>query len=100
MDGPWSYAAFKTANGEVIGKTVAHHTRQEFVAFFAQVVANQPADKEIHIIADNLSAHKSARVEGFLHAHPTVHRHYTPAYSSWLNQVELCFAKIERDVIV
>jgi transposase len=26
--------------------------------------------------------------------------HFTPTYSSWLNQVELWFAKIERDVIV
>jgi transposase len=25
--------------------------------------------------------------------------HYTPTYSSWLNQVELRFAKIESDVI-
>jgi len=25
--------------------------------------------------------------------------HFTPTYSSWLNQVELWFAKIQRDVI-
>lgn len=25
--------------------------------------------------------------------------HFTPMYSSWLNQVELWFGKIERDVI-
>ena len=93
------YAAFNTASGEVIGKTVARHTSQEFVAFLTQVVANQPAGKEIHIIADNLSAHKTARVHEFLSAHPNVHLHYTPTYSSWLNQVELWFAKIERDVI-
>ena len=31
--------------------------------------------------------------------HPRVHAHYTPTYSSWLNQVELWFAKIERDCI-
>jgi transposase len=60
--------------------------------------ANQPAGKEIHIIADNLSAHKTARVQQFL-THANVHIHYTPTYSSWLNQVELWFAKIERDVI-
>jgi transposase len=28
-----------------------------------------------------------------------VRLHYTPTYSSWLNQVELWFSKIERDVI-
>lgn len=93
------YAAFNTRSGEVLGKTVARHTSQEFVAFLTQVVANQPAGKEIHIIADNLSAHKTARVQEFLRIHPNLHLHYTPTYSSWLNQVELWFAKIEREVI-
>ena len=35
----------------------------------------------------------------FLAAHTNVHLHFTPTYSSWLNQVELWLAKIERDVI-
>ncbi len=93
------YAALNTKSGEVVGKTAAHHTSQEFVAFLAELVANQPRGKEIHIIADNLSAHKTGRVEQFLAAHPKLHLHYTPTYSSWLNQVENWFAKIERDVI-
>src|SRR6202795_5002242 len=93
------YAALNTRSGEVIGKTAAHHTSQEFVAFLAEVVANQPRGKAIHLIADNLSAHKTKRVEQFLAAHPKVHLHYTPTYSSWLNQVENWFARIERDVI-
>jgi transposase len=93
------YAALNTRNGEVVGKTAARHTSQEFVAFLAEVVANQPRGKEIHLIADNLSAHKTKRVEQFLVAHPKVHLHYTPTYSSWLNQVENWFARIERDVI-
>jgi len=93
------YAALNTRNGEVVGKTAARHTSQEFVAFLAELVANQPRGKEIHLIADNLSAHKTKRVEQFLAAHPKVHLHYTPTYSSWLNQVENWFARIERDVI-
>jgi transposase len=72
---------------------------QEFVAFLAEVVANQPRGQEIDLIADNLSAHKTKRVTQFLAAHPKVHLHFTPTYSSWLNQVENWFARIERDVI-
>jgi transposase len=93
------YAALNTKSGTVVGKTAARHTSQEFVAFLADLVANQPRGKEIHMIADNLSAHKTKRVEQFLAAHPKVHLHYTPTYSSWLNQVENWFARIERDVI-
>ena len=93
------YAALNTKSGTVVGKTAARHTSQEFVAFLADLVANQPRGKEIHMIADNLSAHKTKRVEQFLAAHPKVHLHYTPTYSSWLNQVENWFARIEREVI-
>lgn len=93
------YAAFNTKTGEVLGKTAARHTSAEFVAFLADIVANQPRGKEIHVIADNLSAHKTKAVAEFLVTHPKVHMHFTPTYSSWLNQVELWFAKIERDVI-
>src|SRR5215469_8194550 len=53
------YAAFNTRTGKVLGKTAARHTSAEFVAFLTDIVVNQPAAKEIHVIADNLSAHKT-----------------------------------------
>src|SRR5439155_1459850 len=93
------YAAFNTKTGEVLGKTAARHTSAEFVAFLTDIVVNQPATQEIHVIADNLSAHKTKQVSEFLDRHANVHLHFTPTYSSWLNQVELWFARIERDVI-
>jgi transposase len=93
------YAAFNTRTGAVLGKTAQRHTSAEFVAFLTDIVASQPSGKEIHVIADNLSAHKTESVNHFLADHPNVHMHFTPTYSSWLNQVELWFAKIQRDVI-
>ena len=93
------YAAFNTRTGVVLGKTAQRHTSAEFVAFLTDIVASQPSKKEIHVIADNLSAHKTDKVNHFLANHPNVHMHFTPTYSSWLNQVELWFAKIQRDVI-
>lgn len=93
------YAALNTQTGEVLGSAVPRHTSDEFVAFLQTVVETQPRRREIHVILDNLSTHKTQKVRTFLAAHPTVHLHYTPTYSSWLNQVELWFAKIERDVI-
>jgi transposase len=93
------YAALDTQTGEVQGKTTARHTTQEFVAFLTDIVVRYPDDQEIHIILDNLSAHKTQRVQDFLALHPNVELHFTPTYSSWLNQVELWFSKIERDLI-
>src|SRR5207253_4423611 len=83
------YAALNTMTGQVIGKTAERHTSEEFVRFLTDVVAQQPDRKEIHIIADNLSAHKTKRVQEFLSIHPNVRINFTPTYSSWLNQVEL-----------
>src|SRR6516164_2185875 len=93
------YAALNTRTGDVIGKTTPRHTSTEFVEFLGQIVASQPEGREIHIVADNLSAHKTKNVFEFLQANPTVRIHYTPTYSSWLNQVEIWFSKIQRDVI-
>ena len=81
------------------GKTAARHTSQEFVSFLTEVVEHCPRNQEIHIILDNLSAHKTKKVEEFLAQHPNVKLHFTPTYSSWLNQVEIWFSRIERDVI-
>jgi hypothetical protein len=56
------YGALNTQTGEVLAKTSARHTSAEFVDFLAQIVASQPAGREIHVIADNLSAHKTKKV--------------------------------------
>ena len=58
------YAALNTRTGQVKGRTVARHTSEEFVAFLGALVAEHPTDQEIHVIADNLSAHKTKRRRG------------------------------------
>lgn len=93
------YAALNTKTGEIVGQTVARHTSEAFIDFLQDIVDTQPRRREIHVIVDNLSAHKTKRVRAFLDAHPRVQLHFTPTYSSWLNQVELWFAKIERDLL-
>lgn len=93
------YAALEVGTGRIEGMTAARHTSQEFVSFLDRVVATQSPRREIHLIVDNFSAHKTKAVAAWLAAHPRVHMHYTPTYSSWLNQVELWFSKIERECI-
>jgi transposase len=92
-------AALDTQSGAVIGHTVPRHTSAAFVDFLGDIVATQSKRREIHVIADNLSTHKTQAVRTFLLDHPNVHLHFTPTYSSWLNQVELWFSKIERDLL-
>src|SRR5450755_2540313 len=93
------YAALDVKTGKVQGKTAERHTSAEFVGFLEQIISGCKPGQEIHIILDNLSAHKTTQVEEFLQRNANVKLHFTPTYSSWLNQVELWFAKIQRDVI-
>jgi transposase len=88
------YAALDVKTGKVEGQTAKRHTSAEFIVFLGRLLSKARWAKEIH-----LSAHKTKAVEEFLAQHPKVRFHFTPTYSSWLNQVELWFAKIQRDVI-
>ncbi len=83
------YAALDTKTGRVHG-TTARHTSRDFVAFLAEVVSLCSPRQQIHIILDNLSAHKTQLVRDFLQQHPRVQFHFTPT---------IWFAKIEREVI-
>jgi transposase len=93
------YAALEVTTGRVTGMPAARHASADYLAFLDRVVAGYRRRQELHVILDNLSAHKTKAVRAWQAAHPHVHFHFTPTYSSWLNQVELWFAKIERDVI-
>ena len=93
------YAALNVKSGKVTGKTAQRHTSADFIEFLSGVVRQTKWARQIHIVLDNLSAHKTKAVEQFLEHNPRVHFHFTPTYSSWLNQVELWFAKVQRDVI-
>ena len=93
------YAALNIQTGDVVGKTTARHTSQDFVGLLGEVVGTCEPDQEIDVILDNLSAHKTKTVAVFLDEHPKVTPHFTPTYSSWLNQVELWFSKVQRDVL-
>ena len=83
------FAALNVASGVVQSKTTATKKRPNFQAFMAEVVADIPTGKAIHVILDNYSTHK--KNHDWLAEHPNVHFHYTPTSASWLNQVEIWF---------
>jgi transposase len=91
-------AALEVHTGKVQSRCVARHTSEEFVRFLDEAVGGQRR-KQIHLILDNLSAHKTAAVRAWQERHPHVQFHFTPTYSSWLNQVEIWFGMINRDCL-
>jgi transposase len=92
------FAALEVHSGKVLGRCAPRHTSAAFVAFLDQAVAGHRR-KTIHIILDNLAVHKTPLVQAWQEQHPRVHFHFTPTYSSWLNQVEIWLGMITRDCI-
>ena len=91
-------ASLAVHNGEVIGKTINSNNKDNFLSFLKHLDRTY-RNCSLHIIVDNFSAHKHKDVKAWLDKKRKVTVHYTPTYSSWLNQVEIWFNMLQRDVI-
>lgn len=67
--------ALDVKSGKVTGKTAKGHTSADFIDFLTGVVEQTKWAREIHIVLDNLSAHKTKAVERFLQENPKVRFH-------------------------
>jgi transposase len=88
------FAALNVFEGTVIGTCMDRHRHQEFLRFLKQIDAETPAGLDLHLIVDNYSTHKHARVRNWLAKHKRFHLHFIPTSSSWLNLVERWFRDI------
>jgi putative transposase len=93
------FAALDLASGQVLTRCKPRHRHQEFLGFLHHIDTNVPPDLDIHLVVDNYATHKHEKVRRWLAARPRYHVHYTPTYSSWLNQVETWFNIITQRAI-
>jgi putative transposase len=93
------FAALDIATGAVFTECKPRHRHQEFLSFLRQLDACIPEPLDVHLIVDNYAAHKHSKVRTWLAQRPRYDVHYTPTYSSWLNQVERWFALITQRAI-
>jgi transposase len=93
------FAALDIVTGGVISQCKPRHRHQEFLSFLKHLDASTPAELALHLIADNYATHKHPQVKAWLARHPRFHLHFTPTYSSWLNQVERWFGLITQQAI-
>jgi transposase len=89
------FAALEVGTGQVKTKFTEHKKREDFLSFLDGVLADQPQDKEIHVVLDNYSPHQRndnwlAKFDG------RVQFHFTPTSASWLNQIEIVFSLLQR----
>jgi len=86
------FAALDIATGKVIGETHRRHRSTEFKTFLQRIDDEVPQDLDVHLVLDNYGTHKTPLIKRWLVRHPRFHAHFTPTYSSWINQVERWFA--------
>jgi transposase len=88
------FAALDMARGTVISDIRTSHNQHDFVAFLNKINREVPAQLDVHIILDNLSTHKTPKVQRWLLRHRRFHLHFTPTYGSWMNMVERWFSAL------
>jgi len=93
------FAALDVATGRVLTKCKRRHRHQEFLQFLRHIEASIPKKLDVHLVVDNYATHKHESVRRWIAARPRFHIHYTPTYSSWLNQVEIWFNIITQRAI-
>jgi len=91
------FAALEITTGQVKTAHYQRRRRREFLDFMNEILAEQHG-REIHVVLDNLNTHKPKQ-DRWLKRHPNVHLHFTPTYSSWLNQVECWFSILSRQAL-
>lgn len=93
------FAALNVATGKVIAKSKKQHRAKDFVDFLRTIDRAVEDDLDVHVILDNLSAHKAPAVNRWLARHPRFHFHFTPTYASWLNLVERFFGLLTEHAL-
>ena len=95
------FAAFRTNDGRVIGSVEKKHTAIEFLRFIKIIYYKWGRNKKrkLQIIIDNFSTHDVDEVQAWLNKHKNVIFHFTPTHASWLNQIELWFSILQRQLI-
>ncbi len=91
-------AALAVHTGEITAKTMKSNNAENFLKFL-KTLDRKYRNKKLHIIADNLAIHKHKDVKGWLAGKRKIQLHFTPTYSSWLNQVEIWFNILTKDVV-
>jgi putative transposase len=91
-------AALAVHHGEITAQTIEKNNHENFLKFLKKLYRKYPK-KHLHIIADNLTVHQHKKINDWTSTKKRITMHFTPTYSSWLNQVEIWFNILTKDVL-
>jgi transposase len=103
------FAALSYLDGKIFRQTAPRHTHRQWLAFLKKLDAETPPDLTLHLIIDNYTTHKHARVKTWMAWRNARQRkarglermvpHFTPTSSSWMNLVERFFRDLTVDCV-
>lgn len=91
-------AALSVHEGEITAKTIEKNNAATFLKFLKKL-DRKYRNKKLYIIVDNLSVHKQKDVMEWVNRKRKINLVFTPTYSSWLNQIEIWFNILTKDVL-
>lgn len=91
-------AALSVHDGEITANTIEKNNSENFLKFLKKIYRKYPK-KHLHVIADNLKVHKHKDIKEWVGSKKRLTIHFTPTYSSWLNQIEIWFNILSKDVL-
>ncbi len=92
------FAGMNMADGSIISTFMPTHNHQDWIRFLKLIQKQTPQDKDVHLVLDNYSAHKTPEVLRWLTRH-RFHLHFTPTSSSWCNPVERFFRNLTEKCV-
>src|SRR6516164_1323733 len=94
-------AGIDLLTGQVHALVKDRHRSCEFIEFLKLIDAAYPTHTAIKLILDNHSAHISKETRAWLADQPAGRFEFvfTPTHGSWLNLIEVFFAKLARSVL-
>ncbi len=91
-------AALEVHSGQIHGQTIRHNNSETFIRFLRRMLQTYPG-KELYVVLDNGSSHRSKQTQAWVSKQKRVHLKFTPTHASWLNQIEIWFGILTRKVV-
>ena len=91
-------ASLEVHSGQVRAESIQRNDSTTFISFLRRLLRAYP-DKELYLIADNGSSHRSKKTLAWVAKQKRLHLTFTPTHASWLNQIEIWFGILTRKVV-
>jgi len=91
-------AALEVHSGQIHGQSIRSNNSETFIRFLRKMLNTYP-DKELYVVVDNGSSHRSKRTLAWVNRKKRIHLMFTPTHASWLNQIEIWFGILTRKVV-